>query len=88
MAGQFEKSIQCYIKAIQRNPDDLLANVALTSAYSQAGLDEDARKSAKNVLRVDPEFSLKNYSKILLMIKNESIRQKSLEALRKAGLPE
>jgi adenylate cyclase len=90
LAGKYEKSITCYKKAIQTNPDDLQANLGLTSAYSRAGLEEDARKTAQNVLRIDPGFSLENYSRssTLLMIKNKSYRQGSLEALRKAGIPE
>ena len=90
LAGKYGKSITCYKKAIQSNPDDFHANLGLTSAYGLAGLEEDARKTALNVLRIYPGFSLENYSRsgIFLMIKNQSYRQRALEALRKAGIPE
>ncbi len=86
-AGQNEKAIKFLKKAIQKNPDHLTVNLSLTGAYSLAGLEEEARRAALNVLRIDPNFSLENFSKVM-PLKNKSKLHLSIEALRKAGLPD
>jgi len=57
MAGQYEKAIKCCKKAIKESPDHTMTNLILTAAYCQAGMEEEARKAAQNVVRIMPSFS-------------------------------
>jgi adenylate cyclase len=59
----------------------------LTTAYSWAGRLEEARAQAAEVLRIDPKFSLEEQAK-RSFYKNRADSDRSLEGLRKAGLPE
>ena len=48
------------------------------------GHEKEAHEKALELLKIDPEFSLKNYAKTVPM-KNRDIKR-VIEALRKAGL--
>jgi len=85
--GQYEKAIKWCEKAVHQEPNDLLARVMMTEVYSWSGRDEEARAQAAEVIRIQPMFSLKKWEK-KLTFKNETDIEKSLGALRKAGLPE
>ena len=61
--------------------------MALTTAYSLAGRQEEARIEAAEVLRLNPKFSLVRTGK-LLPYKNQADREHVISALRKAGLPD
>jgi len=49
------------------------------------GREKEAHEAALDVLRIDPEFSLKNFAKTI-PIKNQDKLKRFIEALRKAGL--
>jgi hypothetical protein len=51
----------------------------------QAGREEEAYKTAQNVRRIMPNFSIADYSEIV-PFKNKSEVHRYTEALRKAGL--
>ena len=53
--------------------------------YSLMGREKEARAEADEVLRINPKFSLDDYAKALLF-KNQSAKDRFLDALRKAGL--
>jgi hypothetical protein len=55
----------------------------MTTVYSESGHLEDARAEAEEVLRINPKFSLKKFEKIV----TGSNKERSIAALRKAGLP-
>ena len=59
----------------------------LTVTYSLAGREEEARDTAKEVLRINPKFSVKHIEKII-PFKNPEHTQRLTAAMRKAGLPE
>jgi len=85
--GQYEKAIEFSKKCLIGYPDYLPAYITLAASYSFLNHAEDAHKAVKEVLRIDPEFSLDYYAKIL-PYKNQETVDKVVEALRKAGLPE
>jgi len=86
-AGRYEEAIAAHKKELQRTPNDIVTNEALTTAYSWAGRVEEARAQAAEILRIYPKYSLEQRAKILLA-KNQADRERWLEGLRKAGLPE
>jgi adenylate cyclase len=85
--GQHEKAIELSKKILIGYPDHLLAYIILASSYSFLNRAEDAHKVVKEVLRIDPDFSLERWSKIIPYKHQETV-DKIVEALRKAGLPE
>jgi len=85
--GRYEEAIAAYKEALNRAPNDILAHIALTTAYSWANRLEEARAQATEVLRINPEFSVKQREKTL-PYKNKADLERYLDGLRKAGLPE
>ena len=61
------------------------AHLILAEALMYLGRQENARKHAEEVLRINPDFSLDEFSK-LTFYKNPSDLEARLDALRKAGL--
>ena len=85
MTGQFEEAIIQFPKAIQNNPDSFYVRLFAAAVYSLAGRDEQARTEAAEVLRLNPEFSLKRWEKSL-RYKYQEDQEQFISALSKAGL--
>jgi adenylate cyclase len=85
LTGQYEEASATVKKVLKRNPDDLMAHIALATSYSMGGREEEARAEAAEVLRIDPKFSLEYFSRTL-PYKNKAYIERYIEALRKAGL--
>ncbi len=84
--GRYEEAIAAYKKSLQRAPNDILTHLHLTTAYSWAGRLEEAHAQAAEVLRINPKYSLERAKTILY--KNKTDRERWINALRTAGLPE
>jgi adenylate cyclase len=85
--GIYEEAIAQAKRAIEKEPNDLLSFMVLTTCYSQAGREEDARAAAKEVLRINPKFSAARMQRIVPH-KNRAIAKRFGDSLRKAGLPD
>jgi adenylate cyclase len=85
--GRFEDAISVSKRAIEKAPDDLLAHIVLIQAYSLANQEKAAQAEAEEVLRINPNFSLKLFEKSL-GYKNQADTDRMIATLRKAGLPE
>jgi adenylate cyclase len=85
MTAQYDESIATWKKALKANPDYLLAHVFLAACYSSTGRDAEAAGAAKEVLQINPKFTIESYAKTLLY-KNQADVERELAALRKAGL--
>ena len=83
--GQYEEAITQYKKALRIAPDNILAHLGLAGTYSVSGRHEDARAEVDKVLTINPRFSLESLAKIL-PFKNHAHLERTIEALRKAGL--
>jgi len=83
--GQLEEATRAYEKAIQLEPTNLFAHLGLAAAYIHMGLQEKARASAAEVLRLDPRFSLNSHEKLIPQKNRDRVRS-YVEALRQAGL--
>ena len=84
-AGQYKEAVTWGEKAVGRQPDDIFARIMMTTVYSFAGREEEARAEAAEVMRINPKFSLEEYAKIV-SYKNKDDKDRAVEALRKAGL--
>ena len=83
--GQSEDAIKAYEEAVQQDPDYLIIRIGQTICYSLFGPKKEARKAAKEVLRIDPNFSVEWYE-LIAPFKNKSDLDRGISALRKAGL--
>ena len=82
--GRYDEAIATYKKLLQLQPDYLPAHVSLAVAYAYAGREEEARMEAAEVMRIDPQFSLERYAKMLPF--RQVLVDQIIEACRKAGL--
>jgi adenylate cyclase len=85
MTGQYDVAIITLKKTLQIDPDFLPARAFLAACYSSLGRDAEASASAKEVLRIDPRFSVESYAKTL-PYKDKADIEREVAALRKAGL--
>ena len=85
MTGQYDEAILRLKKAVQISPDFLPAHIFLAACYSSLGRDAEAIAAAKEVLRINPKFSLESHAKTL-PYKNEADIEREVTALHKAGL--
>jgi TolB-like protein/class 3 adenylate cyclase/Tfp pilus assembly protein PilF len=84
-SGRYDEAIALQKKAIEREPNDTLAYIVLASSCQLAGREEEARTAAKELLRVNPAFSLERLAKTSPH-KDREVVERFIEALRRAGL--
>ncbi|MEW6375810.1 MAG: hypothetical protein AB1502_08475 [Thermodesulfobacteriota bacterium] len=84
-AGRYEEAIVQVKKAIEREPRDIMSYIVMTSTYSMAGREKEARAAAAEVLKINPRFSLEQFAKIH-PYKDPATKDRYIESLRKAGL--
>jgi adenylate cyclase len=84
--GRYDEAVKLLKRVLQEQPNQYLANISLTSVYAQMDRIEDARAQAAQVLRINPKFSLESLAKTWRN-KDPAITERSVNALRKAGLP-
>jgi len=85
--GRYDEAVSAYKKAIQIAPDDIGAHIGLAATYSMMGREKEAHAEAAEVLRINPKFSVDYwYNYFSSIYKDQSIRDRLLAALRKAGL--
>ena len=85
MMGQYDEAIVPLRKALQMNPNFLFAHIHLAACYSSMDRDAEATNAVKDVLRIDPKFSIESYVKTL-PYKDKADVEREVVALRKAGL--
>jgi len=83
---QYEKAIPIWNKAIEVNPNYFFAYLGLTMVYQLSGNELKAREAASEVMRLKPKLTVSMIAKGAAA-KNID-RERNLEALRKAGIPE
>ena len=83
--GRFGEAVSEYKKAIQRSPENILAHISLAATYNMMGREKEAHAEAAEVLRINPKYSLDSFAKSLTY-KDQSQKDKVINALRKAGL--
>ena len=83
--GQHDEATRAGKKAVQIQPDSLVAHAFLAAAYSLSGRQEEARVEAEEVLRINPKFSVDRWTQ-KMPYRNEADREIIIAALRGAGL--
>ena len=85
-SGRYEEAIVQAKRAIEEEPNNLVANVVLTSSLSLAGRDEEARSAAKEIIRISPNFSVARWQERSVQKDRVGVKR-YCDALRKVGLP-
>jgi adenylate cyclase len=87
LARKNDEAIEAYRMLVNRQPDALVAHISLATIFGELNQLENAKASASEVLRINPNFSIRNYvDDLSYSDPAELIRFE--EGLRKAGLPE
>jgi adenylate cyclase len=82
---KYEEGIEWGEKAVQQNPENILSRVILCSIYSLADRMDEARAQAKEIMKINPKFSLDRLARTD-PTKNQVVKKRYIDALRKAGL--
>jgi adenylate cyclase len=85
LSGQYREAIETGKEALRQVPDNINIYLQLTAAYMMMGREEEARAAAVEVMKTNPKFSLEWYTKTIYF-KNQNDIDKTIDALRKAGL--
>ena len=84
--GRYPEAIVLLKRRILSNPETDASRALLAAAYGQLGLVEEAREAWRELMRVNPEYSIEHRRKVL-PYKNPEDFELFVEGLRKAGLP-
>jgi tetratricopeptide (TPR) repeat protein len=84
-AGKYEESIPLFEKYLQSLPHNLRVRILLTASYSFLGREKEAHKMAREILRIEPKFSIEKHA-TALGVKDKEAPNSIFDALRKAGL--
>ena len=84
--GDCKEALAACEKGLKRDPDHLSSRVIMAAVYGSCGREKEARKEASEVLRINPKFTVESFTKNL-PYKNPSDRDRTIQGLRKAGLP-
>jgi len=87
LTGRPDAAITAYSESIKRQPEFLGPHVNLASILGELGRREEAEKEAREIIRLEPNFSIGGYM-AGLSYRNPSDLARIEEGLRKAGLPD
>ena len=73
---------------VERAPKIMYGYILLACTYVELGRLDIARATIKTALEVAPNYSLKEGARIFAAYQNDEDRNRILDGLRKAGLPE
>ncbi len=87
MLGEYEKAIDVYQRALKIRSDRWQVYLGLAVNYSLSGQDNNAGSAARELLKLNPEFSIE-YFKKNISYKNQDQNDLLIDVYRKLGIPE
>jgi len=87
MAGRNEEAVTTLERTKQRMPGNWLASVELVVIHSEAGRQTAAKAEVAYIRKIKPDATVRGIAQMLLY-KDPKERNRVLDALHKAGLPE
>ena len=87
LCGRHEEAIAAYKGALARDAESVGARMGLAQTYVRIGREEEARAEAREILEINPRFSLQEFQS-RLPYKDQAVQDAAIADLRKAGLPE
>ena len=85
LSGHYKEAIETSKEALRQVPNNINIYLQLTATYMMMGREEEARAAAAEVMKINTKFSLEWYAKTIYF-KNQNDVDKTIDALRKAGL--
>jgi tetratricopeptide (TPR) repeat protein len=85
--GRNESAAGAFEVSLARNPDDITDWVGLAATLGELARAEDAKRAVAEILRLHPDFSIKNYVR-RLSYRDPAELTRFEDGLRKAGLPD
>jgi DNA-binding SARP family transcriptional activator len=85
--GDYEEAVRVGRRAVKANPEFSNGYKPLIAAMGQLGLIEEAKPYVAKLMELEPKFTIKGFVKIY-PIKKEADRERYMEGLRRAGVPE
>jgi class 3 adenylate cyclase/tetratricopeptide (TPR) repeat protein len=85
--GKVDLSIPAAQEAARLDPEQTEARIILCSDYELKNAHDEARRLASEIVAIDPSFRLSSYAESQ-PYKNAATRERLIESLRAAGLPE
>jgi len=83
LADRNADAIRTLERSLERNAADLYNTALLAAAYAQAGRQDEAKRQAQTVRKIDPRFDSADFGSLF---HNARLREKLGAALKKAGL--
>ena len=84
---QYDEAVSRFLKTIERAPKFTQAHVFMAWEYVELDRLDDARDAIKTALEITPQYTLKEVARIF-PFRVDEVRNRFLDSLRKAGLPE
>jgi adenylate cyclase len=88
MLKQYFDALPPLHESAARAPNSRMFHVLLAATYAQLGQVEQARKAAKQVLRIEPTYTIEGTQRKLSVFKQPGDVEHFFDGLRKAGLPQ
>ena len=86
---QYDEALVRFNRAIERAPNFTPAHLLLAWAYVELDRLDDAKNAIKTVLKIIPNFTLKEVARMhAYPYRIDEVRDRFLDSLRIAGLPE
>jgi TolB-like protein/class 3 adenylate cyclase len=87
LVGDSVQCVEVAERGVALDPNFVGLHVNLAQCYADLGRDEEARGATAEILRTNPRFTLKAYAAYVPYTDDRDL-QRSVDLLRKAGLPE
>ena len=89
LLGQYDAALARFNRAIERAPNFTPAYLVSAWTYVELDLFDDANNAIKSVLKIIPHFTIKEVARMhAYSYRIDEVRDRFLDSLRKAGLPE
>lgn len=87
LAGRYKEATEALTSRLENSPDALAPRVELVATYSEMGRNARATAEVTEVLRISPNFSVREWTKALPH-EDSAMTKREIDSLRKAGLPD
>ena len=84
--GRYDEAETALKLALQREPENARCRMLLAWSYYTRGQVDEARREARDILRHDPAFRLKDVEPALAIVKDRTLVANYFEVLRELGL--
>ena len=85
---QYDEALARFKRSVERIPKFIPAYVYLACTYVESDRLDDARETKKTILEISPQYTLKDVARIFSAYRIDEVRNRFLDSLHKAGLPE